>query len=156
MPLPILSKIKQDFPEIHFVSGDVFAWSPESMTITYIPGSSTDGTAHLLHELAHALLKHSDYQRDINLIDMERSAWEYAVQKLAPRYNVDIAMTDDIVQNSLDSYREWLHARSSCPNCQAVGIENHKHQYRCLQCQSSWRVNEARNCELRRYKNSPS
>ncbi len=152
MPLPILSKIKQDFPEIRFVSDEVFAWSPQSTTITYIAGDSPDDIAHLLHELAHALLNHNDYQRDINLIDMERAAWEYTVRELAPRYGVDIAMMDDVVQTSLDSYREWLHARSICPNCQAVGIECRKHQYRCLQCHGNWRVNEARNCELRRYK----
>lgn len=152
MPSPILSKIKEDFPEINFVSGKVFAWSPNSATITYVSSGSPDDTAQLLHELAHALLNHSDYQRDINLIDMERSAWECAVRELAPQYGVDIKMVDDVVQDSLDSYRQWLHARSSCPNCQAVGIEYRKHQYRCLQCHSKWRVNEARNCELRRYK----
>ena len=152
MRWPTLAKIKLDFPDIIFKKSDVFSWSPETQTVFYKNLQQKSDFAQLLHEIAHAKLQHESYQRDITLIDMERSAWEYAVDMLAPAYNLPLQMDDDIVQDSLDSYRDWLHSRSICPNCEAVGMEITKHRYRCLQCHSEWRVNEARSCELRRYR----
>lgn len=149
---PTLTKIKLDFPDITFKKGDVFSWFPKTQTVFYKNLRQKNDFAQLLHEIAHAKLQHESYQRDITLIDMERSAWEYAVDMLAPAYNLPLQMDDDIVQDSLDSYRNWLHSRSICPNCEAVGMEIAKHRYRCLQCHSEWRVNEARSCELRRYR----
>lgn len=153
MRLPGVAKIKQDFPDIIFEKSNAFSWSPNTRTIFYKnPLQQQDNFAQLLHEIAHAKLQHESYQRDITLIDMERLAWEYAVETLAPAYNLPLQMNDDIVQDSLDSYRNWLHSRSICPNCGAVGMEIAKHRYRCLQCLSEWRVNEARSCKLRRYR----
>lgn len=111
---------------------------------------SSDDAALLLHELAHAVLKHADYTRDIELIEMERDAWDHARTVLAPRYSVPI--DDAIIEDSLDTYRDWLHARSTCPDCQAIGIQIKLHHYRCLACGAQWKVNDARICALRRYK----
>lgn len=152
MPLTVLDRIRADFPTIRFRQGDAFAWMPEQRTIIHPPLGSDDAVRQLLHELGHAELAHDHYQRDIQLIDMERDAWLYAVQSLAPRYGLELQMTDAIVQQSLDSYRQWLHDRASCPTCHAVGLETARQRYRCLQCNESWRVNEARTCQLRRYK----
>ncbi|MCY1379960.1 hypothetical protein D9M68_895230 [compost metagenome] len=80
---------------------------------------------------------------------MERDAWRYAKEKLGSNYKVTI--TDTVIQDSLDTYRDWLHARSTCPNCQATGMQNRKRHYRCIACQHVWRVNDARICGLRRY-----
>ena len=152
MPMPLLSQIEHDFEEFSFIPGEEFAWSPEQHAIIH-PEMITDvDTAQLLHELSHGILGHAKYARDISLIDMEREAWKYAVDILAPRYDLPLAMDDDVVQNALDSYREWLHERSTCPECSAVGLEVAKQQYRCINCQSEWRVNEAKHCELRRYR----
>jgi lipopolysaccharide biosynthesis regulator YciM len=79
---------------------------------------------------------------------MERQAWDYTV-KLAPTH--DISVPDDIVQSTLDSYRDWIHERSTCPNCQATGIQTDKFMYSCPACSHEWKVNEARTCALRRY-----
>jgi len=79
---------------------------------------------------------------------MERQAWDYTI-KLAPKYNV--AISDDMVQLTLDSYRDWLHARSTCPNCKATGVQTEKYTYVCPACSRKWQVNEARTCALRRY-----
>ncbi len=152
MPLVIASQIKADFPEIIFAKDNYFSWSSKHRTIFYIDIETEANTAQILHELAHALLEHTNYHKDIALIDMERQAWELAVEQLAPKYGLNLKLTDDIIQNSLDSYRDWLHARSKCPNCKATGFEKTKKHYFCPNCLGGWRVNEAKFCQLRRYK----
>ena len=152
MPEPLLPQIERDFPAFVFAPGEVFAWLPEKQTITHPAVTTDDDIAQLLHELSHGILQHTTYDRDIQLIDMEREAWKYAVETLAPRYAFSLAMDHDVVQDALDSYRDWLHERSTCPKCNAVGLEAAKHRYRCLHCQGEWRVNEAKQCQLRRYR----
>lgn len=143
----LLSQLQLDYPQWDFKPGEQFAWSSSQNTIYY---TSTDDPAYILHELAHALLSHSSYTRDIELLKMERDAWSLATEKLAPSYG--IVVNDDLVQNNLDTYRDWLHARSLCPECSSVGYQSKHQLYICPVCESQWRVNEARTCELRRYK----
>lgn len=145
--MDILEQLRKDFPAFHFVSGELFSWSPTTQTITV---GDTDDHTQLLHEVAHAALSHARYARDIDLLTMEREAWQYAADILAPRYSVSLSMDDTTVQDALDSYREWLYRRSRCPRCEAAGIETNKHAYRCLLCDERWRVNEARTCRLQR------
>jgi hypothetical protein len=80
---------------------------------------------------------------------MERAAWEKAGE-LAPTYEVTIQ--PDLVEQQLDTYRDWLHDRSVCPNCEANGVQTDVNHYRCLTCDDTWRVNDARRCALRRYR----
>lgn len=141
----MLAKLKQDFPALHIVQGDTFRWSPETQTVYY---ADTDDTASLLHEIAHAELGHTGYTRDIELLQMEREAWDKALM-LAKKYGSTI--DDAHIETMLDTYRDWLHARSTCPNCQATGIQSAARQYTCLACNHVWTVNEARSCALRRY-----
>lgn len=143
----LVTKLQADHPQITFTPGNNFQWSPYEATV-YYPSESTD-SATLLHEVGHALLGHDSYTKDIQLIEIERDAWEYARQNLSSRYNSLIDET--IVQDSLDTYRDWLHARSTCPNCQATGVQTKAQQYKCVACHTQWRVNEARICALRRY-----
>ncbi len=143
----LVKRLAIDFPDIHFMVGGDFRWSAEESTI-YYPDKSTHA-ASLLHELAHSLLGHTDYSRDIQLLEMERDAWEYATVNLGPRYDTTVADTD--VQHALDSYRDWVHARSSCPVCHATGYQTKKQRYSCAACGQPWRVNEARLCRLKRY-----
>ncbi len=146
----LAAKIIGDHQDIHFVLGEDFAWSFATGTITHPEIKTLDELQQLLHEIGHARLKHSSYGQDVELIDMEREAWRYACEVLAPDYGIDLSVDNDIVQESLDSYRQWLYARSSCPECQAVGIEIRPRHYRCLHCQHQWLVNEARLCRLKR------
>lgn len=150
MPLitSLATKLQADFPAFIFAAGDTFRWSPEEKTILYDKASNDE--ASLLHELAHALLNHTTYLKDISLIEMERDAWSFALERLAKKYAVSI--DESTVQDSLDTYRDWLHARSTCPDCQATGVQAKTDSYKCLVCGLSWRVNEARLCALRRYK----
>ena len=79
---------------------------------------------------------------------MEREAWDEVI-KLAEKYNVSIDPKN--IQLTLDTYRDWLHKRSTCPKCQANGVQDGAKSYQCVACSHKWRVNEARICALRRY-----
>lgn len=141
------------FPDIVFEPSDDFRWLPSKRTIQFDP-TDRHLAERLLHEVAHSLLKHSIYSRDIELLGMERDAWQYAQSKLAPQFNVRFsgAVTDE----DMDTYRDWLHARSTCPHCSATGLQTGESQYSCVACGGNWRVNHAIGCQLRRYKiNSP-
>ncbi len=143
--------IRRDYPNLTFTASDTFRWLPSTNTIEYVSAATERELYLLLHELGHASLHHDTYTNDIGLLDMEREAWNYALSTLVPRYELDRTVAQSIADDALDSYREWLHRRSTCPNCSAVGIESTKHHYVCLVCEQTWRVNEARSCELKRY-----
>lgn len=143
----LLPRLSADFPNIRFVASDDFRWSPSDSTVYY--HSKSTELSQLFHELSHAILGHNDYSRDINLLKMERDAWEQA-RKLSRQY--DLSVTDNTIQDHLDTYRRWLHDRSTCPNCTATGMQTSEKTYRCIACGADWRVNEAKTCRLRRYK----
>lgn len=141
--------LKNDYKAFHFELGENFEWSPPTATITYVV-EDPYADSRLLHELSHAILKHQSYDRDIDLIAMERDAWQYARMELAPYYKVVIE--SDIIHHDMNTYRDWLHGRSTCPYCNSNGIQTKKLEYQCVTCRKSWHVNEARTCSLRRYK----
>ena len=143
--------IFRDYPNLTFTASDTFRWIPSTNTIEYVSTVTEQEPYLLLHEIGHASLQHGTYASDIELLDMEREAWHYALSTLVPRYGLDRTVAQSIADDALDSYREWLHRRSTCPTCSAVGIESTKHHYVCLVCEQTWRVNEARSCELKRY-----
>ena len=143
----ILNVLQRDHPHLTFQASETFYWSPSEHTIYYAENSND--VAALLHETAHALLNHQSYERDVQLLGLESEAWEYARVTLAPKYN--ITLDNDTVEDDLDSYREWMHRRSTCPHCGALGAQTGEHEYLCPTCQHTWRVNEARLCALRRY-----
>jgi hypothetical protein len=144
----LINKLRSDFPAFTFAPASEFWWSADKATIYYDPKASFS-TAYTLHELSHALLEHVGYIRDIELLKLERDAWEHAKTNLGPRYGV--SLSEDTIQDNLDTYRHWLHARSTCPDCETTGIQIQGITYRCLFCASRWQVNEARLCALRRY-----
>lgn len=150
MPLirSTVKKLQRDYPEYHFEPATGFWWSAAKGTIFYDP-NAPDSDSYTLHELSHALLGHSGYDRDVELLKLERDAWEYAKTTLGKRYGAPIS--EEIIQENLDTYREWLHARSRCPECETTGLQSKSSLYRCLACGQQWRVNEARLCALRRY-----
>ena len=139
----LLKQLADDYPFFHFKEAAHFAWSAEKQTIFW---SSSD-PAHLLHELGHALLGHAAFTHDIELLAMERDAWQKA-RELANHYG--IAISADAIEDDLDTYREWLHARSSCPVCEVNGIQTAEHLYECIMCGAKWHVNDARICSLKR------
>lgn len=144
----LISRLRIDYPQFLFKKDTQFLWAPVEQTI-YYTFSNDSCYIFLLHELSHGLLNHVNYNYDIELITMERQAWDMATI-LAKKYGLTI--DEDIIQTTLDTYRDWIHARSTCPNCTATGIQTQKYNYRCLACGHEWHVNEARIRALRRYK----
>jgi DNA-directed RNA polymerase subunit RPC12/RpoP len=144
--ISLIKNLKADFPQFIFKKSDNFLWSHSDNTIYY--SSEKDDFRILFHELSHALLNHTDYKRDIELVAMEREAWDKA-KEIALNYGVNI--DDDHIQSNLDTYRDWMHERSRCPKCGSSGMQIKKQSYKCLACNHEWHVNEAKTCALRRY-----
>lgn len=139
----LVDQLKQNYPQFRFIPSGYARWSANEQTIYY-----NDDSLQTLHELGHALLGHNNYGQDIELIQIERVAWEKA-QQLAPRYGLSI--DNDTIEDALDSYRDWLHQRSICPNCQQTGIQSVRDlTYRCPNCQCAWRATDGRQTVVRR------
>lgn len=145
----LIQQLRADFKAYNFRTADTFKWTPADNTIYHPPLQSPEDIWSLMHEIAHAELKHRTYQLDIDLINCETSAWEHAASHIAPRYGA--AINRDYIEDHLDTYRQWLHARSTCPECGQNGIQT-QNTYRCINCRCLWRANEARMCALRRIK----
>lgn len=147
----LIKTLKSRHSRLLFEEADEFWWSPNTETIFYSP-SAPHAEALLIHELSHALLRHTYYTRDIELVAMETEAWDEAKKYIQTLTHTPVIIKDDIIQDHLDTYREWLHSRSTCPNCSANGYQTGPSSYQCPACTQTWRVNEARICALRRYK----
>jgi hypothetical protein len=144
----LVKRLRQDFPQFQFVAAPVSRWSPPEQTVYF----ASDAPAETLHELGHALLGHADFVQDVELLVIERDAWDKA-RGLAPNYAITI--DDDTVEDAMDEYRDWLHARSLCPNCGQTGVQSRTTgDYDCLNCAARWRANDARRSGLRRLRRS--
>ncbi len=149
----VLSKVTRDHPGIHFLTGVRFAWDPKNQSIHYPANASTKQDVWtLLHEIQHALLKHKDFQSDFELLQMEVAAWQ-AAKTLARRYGVTI--DQDYIEDCLDSYRDWLHARATCPTCLERCLQTDTHTYTCHNCHTTWHVTKSRLCRTYRRKKEP-
>lgn len=141
----LLESLRASLPELQFTPGKKFYWSPETNEVFY----NADGTQErdhwaLLHETGHALLGHKSYKTDIELLKMEIAAWEKA-HELGSKFNISI--DENHVQDCLDTYRDWLHARALCPTCATRCLQNNSgHEYRCHNCHTSWKVTPSRFC----------
>ena len=143
--LPVLQNL---YPDIKFKSGELFVWSPQYQTVTYYKKAALpDGVWSLIHEVAHADLGHTTYYNDFQLLQMEVSAWERA-KKIAKSINIKI--DEDHVQDCLDSYRDWLHLRATCPTCQTVSLQRQDGLYGCFNCKTTWKVSDSPLCRIHR------
>jgi hypothetical protein len=138
--LPILEK---DYPDIKFIPGKTFAWSPRKGVIMYTShqANSDHGVWALLHEVAHATLKHKDCNNDFDLLKLERTTWEQACE-IGKKYGISI--DNEHIQDCLDTYRDWLHDRASCPNCKVVSLQRQDGLYKCFNCKTAWQVSNSR------------
>ncbi len=135
---PFLDQLRSDFRELKFCPGAHDHWSPSTNTITYKTNVPLlEQKYSILHELAHARLGHTNYHNDFELLKLEAQAWELAA-KLGRKYKVKIVV--DHIQNCLDTYRDWLHARSACPNCHINVLQKDPFHYHCFNCSTEWRV----------------
>ncbi len=147
----LIARIAADHPNLSFVEDTRFAWHAGRSRVAYRKHSKNTKHAmfSLLHELGHALLEHKDYAHDIELLQLEVAAWDRA-RGLAERYSV--ALNEDYVQDCLDTYRDWLHLRATCPTCFARALQSSRRQYHCHNCSTEWSVSRSRLCRPYRLK----
>lgn len=143
----LVTQLQTDFPQFQFQAGDQFRFQPDQQTIFY-QLTAPRAELLLLHELAHALLQHAGYRFDVELVKMETDAWEYAKTQLLPRYQVPIDA--ELIDATLETYRDWLYHRSCCPRCGSVGSQTADLSYKCLECSTRWQSNDAKFTALRR------
>jgi hypothetical protein len=141
----ILKQIATDYPDYEFIESAYFSWHAGQGRIRFkkTGDSQAQNIWALLHELGHAILGHKDYRHDIELLQMEVAAWERA-RALADIYGVRI--DEEYIQDCLDSYRDWLHLRATCPTCYARSLQATLSRYRCFNCQTEWQVSRNRLC----------
>jgi hypothetical protein len=149
----LINKIQAEFPNLRFIAASQFYWSPDSGEIFYnAKARGQQATWALLHETGHALLGHTSYKADFELVRLEVAAWDRA-QQLAKHHGVTI--DEDHIQDCLDTYRDWLYKRSICPSCTTKCLQQGDFvHYRCFNCHTTWRVTASRFCRAyRRQKN---
>lgn len=144
----LVAKLANNHQTINFRLGETARWSQDEQTVYYNP-TEPHADWVLLHETAHALLGHSEYIRDIVLLRMEREAWDYAARSLAPAHGISIDST--FIDEHLDTYRDWIHAKSTCPTCQSNGYEIAPRGYTCVHCGNNWYTNTGVDREIRRF-----
>jgi hypothetical protein len=136
----ILRSLQADYPHFTFIASSRAAWKSREKIIEY----STDkrcGVPSLLHETAHAILGHSNFSNDSDLILKELEAWRKA-KELANAY--DITIDQEYVENCLDTYRTWLYQRGKCPQCKTNGSQATQTTYTCQNCLQTWQVTDSR------------
>ena len=141
----ILHKLQVYAQDLNYEPGNTFSWSAKTQTVTFKPDTLREpaGIWALIHETAHGLLQHKTYSSDFELLQLEVAAWERA-KELATQLGV--AINEDHIQDCLDTYRDWLHRRSTCPTCGTASLQTNKSTYQCHNCLTTWRVSPARFC----------
>lgn len=141
----LVSNLAQAMPDVSFRIGKTFCWSPKTKRVNYVPSSTQPTLAiwSLLHETSHALLNHCDYTSDFELLQMEVAAWQKA-RELARQY--DQKIDEEHIETCLNTYRDWLHRRSTCPVCDLQSLQTTPVRYTCLNCHSTWKVTASRFC----------
>lgn len=143
-----ISDVVQAFPELKFESGKSLSWNPTDAKISYPNTGYTDVVYGLIHEIAHAKLGHDIFQHDIELLKMERYAWNQAIEIAESKFGLKIDV--DYIEDCLDSYRDWLYKRSMCPQCHLCGFQVNNHEYSCPHCLIDWKVPVSRLCAVKR------
>lgn len=141
----LLIQCKKLLPRIDFQEAGSFYWSPKNRVI-YMNNDrleNDEGRWALIHEVAHALLDHQAYQTDANLLILEVEAWEKA-RELG--IELELKIKEEHIQECLNTYRDWLYARSTCPTCMLNSLQVDETEYLCLNCSTRWSVSGARFC----------
>ena len=138
--IEVIEKLTNSYPNLQIKPGKTYYWSPGDTSVYVAKGDkSPEGIWALLHETGHAILQHERYFTDIELLQMEVEAWDQA-QQLMKVLDIDGEIDEDHIQDCLDSYRDWLHKRSLCPDCTLSGIQTKPDTYTCVFCHRKWKV----------------
>jgi len=145
----LVNTLMSHFPSLRFTAGRQFCWSPETGEIIYrAKARGRQAAWSLLHETGHALLKHQGYKGDFELLKLEIDAWQRA-RRLAG--DLKLTISEDHIEDCLDTYRDWLYKRSICPTCNAKCLQQGDFvHYRCFNCHTVWRVTASRFCRAYR------
>lgn len=126
-----LEQLTSDYQEFRFVVGKKFAFRPPK---TVVVGPKEPFWQLLaLHEVSHAICKHKSFRMDVERLKMENQAWEKA-RELAKRYRIEV--DEDLIQDELDTYRDWLHQKSRCPKCGLTRFQTPDSLYHCPRCEN--------------------
>jgi hypothetical protein len=141
--LKLIAKLTEKYPVLRYTAGEQFYWSPENQEIIYNQAArGKKAVWSLLHESGHALLGHTNFRADYELLRLEVAAWDKA-KLLANELNLTI--DDGHIEDCLDTYRDWLYRRSLCPNCNNKSLQQGDFvHYRCFNCHTIWKVNSDR------------
>lgn len=134
MDATFLPKVKSDFPDFRFVTGARFSFRPPRTIVRPKElGEVFDGTNSLLllHEVGHAIMGHRDFKTEVGRLKMEVEAWEKA-RELCDRYGV--VFDENLVESELDTYRDYLHQKSRCPDCGLTRFQTPDGVFHCPKC----------------------
>jgi len=127
----LLNRLGYDYPDFKFITGHKFAFRPPKTIV--IGPDEQNRELLLLHELGHATLGHRDFNTDVKRLKMEVEAWDQA-KNLADKYEVE--WDEEVAQNELDTYRDWLHKKSRCPKCGLTRFQTPDGEYHCPRCEN--------------------
>lgn len=126
-----LENLVRDYPGFRFVFGRKFAFRPPK---TIVLGSYEPFSELLtLHEVSHAILRHNGFRVDVERVKLENEAWEKA-RELAKKYKIEV--NEELIQDELDTYRDWLHKKSRCPKCGLTRFQTPDAAYHCPLCEN--------------------
>ena len=126
-----IEQLEDDFPGLVFRAGKKFMFRPPKTIVFEQQKNDERSKLLILHEVGHALLEHKNFNTDIERVKMERDAWEKA-KELCERYNV--FYDEELVEAELDTYRDWLHRKSRCPQCGLTRYQGEDGRYICPKC----------------------
>lgn len=146
----MVKNIMADYRQFRFAPAKQYKWSPSNSTIYFSKdmAGSKNGLWSLLHELGHALLGHREFSSDIELIKIERAAWDRALMVAG---NYGLSIDENYIEDCMDTYRHWLSERSRCPQCQHTGLQLDGGEYNCINCNCSWQVSDSQACKVVRH-----
>lgn len=131
-----MMRLKTDFGQFRFREGKKFTFRPPRTIIFEATENYWEEREKyqlsVLHELGHALLEHKFYTTDPERLRMESEAWEKA-KELCLRYGV--VYDSEYAETELDTYREWLHRKSCCPECGLTRYQTRDGAYHCPSCE---------------------
>ena len=130
MDATFLAKLKSDYPEIRFLQRARFTFRPPR-TVVYPAEDGKFDSLLILHEMGHALSHHRFFKTEIERLKMEVEAWEKA-RELCDIYGVQI--DEDLIQGELDTYRDFLHQKSRCPECGLTRFQTPDGAFHCPRC----------------------
>ena len=125
----LLQKIMTKYSDFAYHTGSKFTFRPPK---TIILGPFEPHYSLLFcHELGHALSGEDHFDTDVERLKIERLAWDKA-QELCTEFH--IPYDEEFVEEQLDSYRDWLHSKSKCPQCGLTRYQTKNGQYHCPHC----------------------